>query len=522
MEGNTDRNMGKLIDGNNIVAEVVPAPDYDWMEVKDLKKGKYSFGFWEGKITSKNDIQSFDIVGICKTNLWDILHKAGFWRRESIDGYHVFIRDIDNILEEVKSAKIKGFVLNMIESLPESITISDFKIPLQILKEKFMDEQVALFKEDSLSILKEHTRKLLTDDKKKMYFPFLNGVAKVTAQGIELLDYSELKEFCIWKDHIIQRNFEMTESRSMFADFIENVSGRDDGRIFAMRVAMGYAMHRYCPPTNSQAVIFYDEEIADKDSALGGTGKGITANAISKLRKTTNIDGKRFDQTRPFVLQSVKDNSEVIFIDDIKDDFEFSYFDSKLTNGWEIEHKNKTTITIPVERAPKLIIASNHIMKVKRGTTASRRQFILEFSDYYSSMLKTTQTPIVDVHGCEFFTEWNNEQWQAFDSYMLRSCSLYLDKGLPINKTKNVAYNRLLQATSKEFVKWMDEKKFLLNPGKQYPFGENFDEFKKLTGGEESKFSSYQFIKWMELFAETYKCKYNSFRYNTLIYFEFE
>lgn len=223
MEGNTDRNMGKLIDGNNIVAEVVPAPDYDWMEVKDLKKGKYSFGFWEGKITSKNDIQSFDIVGICKTNLWDILHKAGFWRRESIDGYHVFIRDIDNILEEVKSAKIKGFVLNMIESLPESITISDFKIPLQILKEKFMDEQVALFKEDSLSILKEHTRKLLTDDKKKMYFPFLNGVAKVTAQGIELLDYSELKEFCIWKDHIIQRNFEMTESRSMFADFIENV-----------------------------------------------------------------------------------------------------------------------------------------------------------------------------------------------------------------------------------------------------------------------------------------------------------
>lgn len=218
----------------------------------------------------------------------------------------------------------------------------------------------------------------------------------------------------------------------------------------------------------------------------------------------------------------MKDNSEVIFIDDIKDDFEFSYFDSKLTNGWEIEHKNKTTITIPVERAPKLIIASNHIMKVKRGTTASRRQFILEFSDYYSSMLKTTQTPIVDVHGCEFFTEWNNEQWQAFDSYMLRSCSLYLDKGLPINKTKNVAYNRLLQATSKEFVKWMDEKKFLLNPGKQYPFGENFDEFKKLTGGEESKFSSYQFIKWMELFAETYKCKYNSFRYNTLIYFEFE
>ena len=105
--------------------------------------------------------------------------------------------------------------------------------------------------------------------------------------------------------------------------------------------------------------------------------------------------------------------------------------------------------------------------------------------------------------------------------YMPQSNKLNPENFIAINKTKNFDYNQLLQATSKEFIDWVDEKKFLLQPDEKYPFGENFEEFREIIGGEQSKFSTKQFGVWMELYAETYKCKYKSLRYNKITYFKF-
>ncbi len=511
----------QLINLNDLTTESEPKQKFEWMTLTDLKNGRYSFGFWNVIIkNSANGQQYLQHDGICKTNTFEILQQAGYCKRYRKDGSFLLIRVIDNILERVTPAQIKDYSLEMIDTLPDEVEVCGFKLQKKILKEKFLNEHAKLFMHESLTPLKNHTAKMMTDSKTTMFFPFRNGIAKVTTKKIELVDYSELKDVCIWKEHIIQRDFQLIDSRSMFEDFIENVSSLDEGRIFAMRVAMGYIMHRFYTPVSTKAIILYDEKIADRDSAFGRSGKGIFSQAIEQLRELTPINGKAFDPKNRFALQRVTESTEVVFLDDILSDFDFEYFNSILTDGWEFEHKNKTTIRIPVDESPKLVISANQIMKTKKGETASGRQFILEFSDFYSSMLATTQTPIVDVHGCEFFREWDDQQWQSFDNYMLESCRIYLEKGLPVNKTKNVAYNRLLQATSPDFVEWIDEKKFQTD--EHYLFGRHYQEFKDLASGEQSTFGSKTFGNWLKLTAESLQLEYKTFRFNDLTYFKFQ
>lgn len=513
--------MSNMINLNVIDNMPEPVVKNDWMIITDLKNGRYSFGFWNVIIkNSANGQQYLQHDGICKTNTFDILHQAGFCKRYRADGSFLLIRVIDNILERVTPAQIKDFALDMIDKLPDEVEVCGFKLQKKILKEKFLNEHVKLFIHESLTPLKNHTAKMIADTKTTMLFPFRNAVAKVTTTGVELVNYADLKNVCIWKEHIIQRDFIPNDNHSMFADFVFNVCNGEPERIHAMRVAMGYLMHRYYTPVSTKAVILYDEKIADRDSAFGRSGKGIFSQAIKHLRELTPINGKTFDQKNRFALQRVTESTEVVFLDDILSDFDFEFFNSILTDGWEIEQKNKTTIRISIDESPKLMISSNQIMKTKKGETASGRQFILEFSDFYSSMLATTQTPIVDVHGCEFFREWNDEQFQSFDNYMLESCRIYLEKGLPVNKTKNVAYNRLLQATNQKFIEWVDEKNF--QTGEHYPFNQHFYEFKDLAFGEQSQFGTKTFGDWLKLVADSLGLEYKSFRYNVLTYFKFQ
>ncbi|MDO9152308.1 MAG: hypothetical protein Q7U47_01105 [Paludibacter sp.] len=514
--------MSSLIDLNSVAPIQTPAQEqnFDWLKLHDLKNGNYSFGFWNVSIqTHTGGQQSLKFGGVCKTNTFEILENFGFCKRYREDGSFLLIRNIDNILTKVAPVEIKDFALDMINGLPEEVEICGFKIKKNNLVEVFLREHNILFGENSLSPLKNHTKKLLADTPTTMFFPYKNGVAKVTKQGLELIPYSNLRNLCIWENHIIKRHFSITDVKSMFENFIQNVSSQDPSRIHAIKTAIGYLLHRYYTSTCTKAVVFYDEAVTDNDTAHGGTGKGIVANAISQLRETAVINGKRFDTRERFALQKVNESTEVVFLDDILPDFDFEYFNSILTDGWEVEHKNKTTIRIPFEDSPKLIISSNHIMKTKKGETASRRQFIIEISDFYSTMLTTTQTPIVDVHGCEFFRGWDAQQWNEFDNFMLTSCSLFLKKGLPVNETKNVVYNRLLQATSNDFCEWVESKNFLSET--YYHSGQFYMEFKNIAVGENGLFSQNKFTAFLKLYAETNGRTYKSERYNAVAHFRF-
>ena len=504
---------------------------FDWMQLNDLKNGRYSFGIWSVIIkNSANGQQYLQHDGICKENLFNILHNAGYRKKYDAQKNIQLVKVQDNILDVVTNNEMRDYITNLIDTLPSEIEVCGFKLQKAILSEKFKAEHVRLFAKDSLAVLRNHTGKLMKDTKTAMLFPFLNGVAKVTKKGVELVPYGEFQNVFIWRSHILRREFhpttETSESSSdntknaMYANFIRNVCNKDADRTHTMRVAIGAALCTHFTPTRTKAYVCYDEELADRDSSMGGTGKGIWYKALFKLRKGVAINGKAFDAKDRFALQQLKIDTQIVVFDDIKEDFDPENLNHVITDGFKVEKKNQDILEIAPEDSPTVCIISNKIMKQKKGTTLSRRQFVLEFGNHYSKLLATTQEPIVYEHGCEFFIEWDSDEWQRFDNYMIESCRLFLEHGLPVNKTINVAINLLLQSTCVEFMEWMESKQMVT--GENYQFRKNFDEFKNLYMGENSLFSENTFIKWVKLYAETLNLKYISFRFNDLYYFKFE
>jgi hypothetical protein len=496
------------------------ADSISWLDIVERGSSKYSFGFWNFKIQIRpTGDQILTIESVSKNGLFTELAKAGFCKRYRQNGTYILIRVEDNILKLVTPAQIKDFALALVDSLPESVMLFGFKILKAQLKETFLREQHCLFGENVLSPLPTHTADLLSDTPREMFFPFQNAVIQVDASGLKMIPYADLKNVCIWENHILTRDFQKTVNSSMFCDFINNVCSNDAERIKAMRAAIGYLLHRFYNQTTTKAVILYDEQLTGADSANGGTGKGLFANAVGYMREMLTIDGKKFEKDDKFSLQSITEATEIVLFDDVRKDFEFERFNSILTNGWEIEAKHVGTIRIPLKQSPKMVVASNSILKTLDGNTVERRQFILEFSDFYSRMKNETLKPVVDVHGCEFFYDWNVNQWLEFDNYMIESCRIYLQDGLPMVKAKNVEINRLLQATTSDFVEWTTEMQF--SNETNYPFNEYFQNFKELHYGSDSQFSSKTFSIWMKQFAKCYGFEHKSLRYNALTYFKF-
>ena len=511
--------MEKLIDLNDIAMKSYDISD-NWLEVKDLGSNSYHFGFWSVRLcASQNGQEYLKYEGVSKIGLISVLEHYGYFKRYRSNNSHFYIKSNKNILTRVTPAQIKDFALDLIKTLPEKIDILSFKVKSDKLKEIFLREHNVLFGENALSPLSTHNANFLTDTKEAMYFPFKNIVVKVTADSIKMIEYSNLENQCIWENHIIKRDFSLSNNKSMFEDFISNISNTDHKRINAFRAAIGYSLHRYYSPVSTKAVLLYDEQMTDANSANGGTGKGLFVDSLSQLRERETIDGKKFDGSDKFALQRISESTDIVFFDDVRNDFDFERFNSILTNGWEIEAKNQHTFRIPLESSPKMIIASNSILKTKDGNTAERRQFILEFSDFYAKLKTETQKPVVATHGCVFFDEWNDLDWLAFDNYMIKSCQIYLKDGLPLNETINVKINKLIQATTSDFIDWMEEKDF--QTVTYYPFMQNFWEFRALYYGDTSNFSSKTFGNWLKLYAKTSGFEYKTKRISDVTNFYF-
>ena len=108
MEAKKLINLNDLIYLNDQAPDSNPQQSFDWMQLNDLKNGRYSFGFWNVIIkNSANGQQYVQHDGICKTNTFEILQQSGFCKRYREDGTYLLIRDIDNILERVTPAQLK-------------------------------------------------------------------------------------------------------------------------------------------------------------------------------------------------------------------------------------------------------------------------------------------------------------------------------------------------------------------------------------------------------------------------------
>lgn len=480
------------------------------------------FAFDVFKFERKND-QAY-LVGIYRNGIIEKLTELGYCKRYLSNNTYQFIKQDHNILEEVQPTQMKDELLdylhlNFAEGLKfdyKGITVS---VSNEKLIETFLNQSHLIFNEKFLEHLSTHTKPILRDTKTKAFFPFQNTIVSVKRDKITLIPYEELKEFAIWRKHILKRSFELIDTDGCeFEQFIINVSGGREDRFRAIVSAIGYLLHNYNNLTKGQAVIAYDETITDLKQPQGGTGKGIIQQALKQLRQVVKIDGKKFNENDRFCFQELDELTQIAFVDDVKADLGFDRFHSLLTEGINIEKKNKQATYLEPENSPKFYLTSNAIIKGE-GSTNERRQFIIEFAPFYSDLLKRKVEPIIYTHGSEFFSnDWNQDEWNRFYNFMLQCCLFYLDSGLQYYAFVGLKQNKLRQYTSEEFCEWIAGRK--LETNNEYNLATEYHDFKLTYYGEASDFKQRTFTIWLKQYANSEGLEIKNKRSNNVTTFK--
>jgi len=346
----------------------------------------------------------------------------------------IFVRVTNNLIDHTSEEDIKDFILGYLEDL-DDLSIYNY----------FADK-TRFFREEFLSLLTTVDVYFIEDNKATAYLYYRNCAVKVTKDKKTTIDYLDLGGY-VWKDQVIDRDFDLCDSSDCdYKTFISNVSGENKQTIKCMRSTIGYMLHGYKNFSYCPAIILGDEIISPNPE--GGTGKGLFINALSQMKKLVVIDGKAFNFEKSFAYQLVSADTQILCFDDVKKHFDFERLFSVVTEGLTLEKKNKDAIKIPFNKSPKVGITTNYAIRGK-GNSFERRKWEIEFKQFYTKEF----TPLVEF-GRLLFSEWDEDEWCAFDNYMVENLMFYLTNGLIKGKFKNKDIKTLGANTSHEFLEF--------------------------------------------------------------------
>jgi len=453
----------------------------DELDIDVVEKIPASFVFWKWTgITNKIDF----------LKLKKFLQENGFYRYELNEKDFLFIRVIDNTIQEVDVRHIKDFLLKCLEEWEQPDIYN-------------MIAENTKFKKEYLNYLDPLKIEWVKDTKDCGWLYFKNVAVKVTATKIELIEYIDLDGF-IWRTQKLNRNFKLIEeSKSYetdFAKFISNICNSDEARIRSFRSAIGYLMHRHKSKSTVKATIFNDEVMSD--DAMGGSGKGLTVQIISTVRNVVLIPGADFDTGKDFAWQRIGHDTDIVVIDDIERNFKMKKLFTFLTDGWPIRKLYQNEIFMKPEDSPKIAITTNYTLKGESDSYV-RRKFELELFPHYSKK----HQPIDDFKK-EFVSEWNDREKNVCDNYLVQCLRHFLCKGLIEPKYVNLENKKLVTNTSLDFAAFAES--YLINNHK-YHKREIYGLYKQENGIGPYEYPNQKvFTAWMEYWGNYNNMTHNS------------
>lgn len=470
--------------------------------LNDKQFGYYLWVFREGK----NGIST---KGIYYHNLKRLLELLGYRKITSIKK---IVLKRDGLITETNAIDIKNHLFQLIVQMDEKINIPEYEPPIlsSELAEVFLRSINNQVSESNgiLDYISELEEEILRDTKSTAYVPYQNGVAKITKSEIKLIDYSDLKGRLVWSDKILLRNFKAVDySSSTFQKFIFNICDGNQERVQTLRSIIGYNLHRYNPESESRACYNLDGKSKSSVDPMGGTGKGLVAYAIGCIVVVQIIDGKRFKSDSSFLFQEISPTADVIHLDDVKANFDPDSLNSILSSGLVIERKGKQPIRLAKTDSPKFIISSNSGVQ-SGGTTRQRRQVFFTFGSYYSDLTeKGIKEPIKHTHGHNFFgEEWTDHDWEMFDSFMLESLQLFLQKGIVELKDDTVKWINLRSKSSLEFCEFVKS----IEMEKVHDTKSTYSDFMSQYGFSEKEMTQRKFSNQLSNYAKLFGLQYVS------------
>jgi len=442
--------------------------------------------FWTSRVDKNgNDIYNFDYV-----NCFNFLRNRGFGRYELRSGEFEFVHIENKVVRRVDQYKIKDYITEFVETIKEK----------DVLNMLYRGGPQYLGQE-KLSNLKYVAPKFDKATATCQSFYFKNSIWEVSADNIKQESHARMRAH-IWGDRLLNFDAKVTEplvnveynkeydrfaiaptetgAKCDFLQFLintsnfvwrkmkkgEEITSEDEAEVSRHIVnkmtAIGYMLHDYKNDSELVAVVAMDGKLSEVGSSNGRSGKSLVGVAIEHMVPQVYIPAKdpKITEDR-FIFAEVSERTKNVFIDDCRVSFDFEFLFPYITGKFKVNPKGGQPFTLDSQSSPKFYIPTNHTMMGEGGSFKDRQAFMV-FSDFYNDNHKPT-----DDFGKNFWSDWDDEQWNLYYNLMATCVQLYLrskkeswagkNRGIVTPPLENVNLRKLRQQMGEDFIQWADE-----------------------------------------------------------------
>ncbi len=108
---------------------------------------------------------------------------------------------------------------------------------------------------------------------------------------------------------------------------------------------------------------------------------------------------------------------------------------------------------MPIEYSPLFIITTNNVISGYSGSF-KRRQYNVDIHHHFNYRYRP-----VDEFGHTFFTDWDEEEWLKFDTFMLLCVKFYLANSIAHYPEEVNMKKDAIRATNQTFYEWFEDVK---------------------------------------------------------------
>lgn len=449
------------------------------------------------------------------------LRDLGFFRYDMPDGSFRFVRIKDSkITLTNETSIIDAFEDYIIDLPPKKIkfSIKDGESETTVtgkMIQNVLYRNINTYFNNTIERLRSKEEiKIVQDTKTQKYFYFRNTAVEVSNTGIVPVDYSKL-EGNIWSSSIIDRDFRYTETKGDFETFCEDICSNDPERKKSLMSMLGYLMHDFYE-YNLKAILFTDVNKGDAALDAGRTGKGLIGKALDQMLNSKRSDtkycsipakGLELDKDTRYSLADM--STQLIHLEDVDRRFNFEMLYNDITDGATIRERFQRK---PIIKFVKMMISINKTIEIS-GSSTKGRLAIFELANFYSD----SYTP-EHKFGHRFFeSDWTDQDWNNFYSFMCRCSYMFMKHGIIQAKEINFSNRRLQETLPETFLMWFNE---LLEPyvkhheqhewGKQFLFNEFIERYPDFNN---NKFRQATLSKWCNTYCSLKSipcCSYRS------------
>lgn len=525
------------------------------INLPEFKFGRYKWKFDEdGKIVSAQpfdedekfweEVEKSDRSGNIRVEYEfryvrskNFLQNRGFGRLRRLDKSYQFIHLDSPVVRPIEASDARDYLFQFAEY--------NCKEEVNEMLMKGVSQYVG---PDKLSLLRFIEPNFIKADRESQYFYFDKACWYITKDKVEEQGYEQIHHH-IWEEQrkMIPASYlgkpliEFTQDgeeynynisnageASHFLKFLINTSNftwrkpeeerdpeeekENKTHLLSKLCAIGYMVMEAKDNNVARAVIGMDGKLSEVGESNGRSGKSLVGELMRNVTSTAYIGGKKPDIFNDqFVWNDVMENTKLVFIDDVLQNFNFEFLFPNITGDWSINYKGGRRVTVPFSKSAKIYIATNHAIR-GTGSSFTDRQWLLAFSDFYNDKHKP-----VDDFGCLFFSEWDYNQWNLTWNLLANCIQLYLKFGVVQAPGERLEQRKLRQEITETMISWADEyfseeTKFNVQINKK----DLWDSFCNYDPGVRKYFSPTSFKKKFKMYCEFKGYIFNPHKYDAV------